>query len=441
MGDQNHEIQGKFSVALVCLSLIGAVLAYLSLDSFIQLMTGSITESFCNINASVNCDAVSRSEWATIEGIPQATIALWFYLCFSVFALAARLKGGGERCFLTHQVFNDCAVTILLAVLLYSLWLLYVSIFYVKTVCILCIGMDLVNVTLFLMVWYVGRARPLFVRVWSGVSLLVLWPIAAIGFSSVNLEAGRPLLQRAALIVGGVLVVLIMVLSFILTGYLEVVSVSKGQTGRFAEVYSKWSNAEPVDMQRLLNKSSGAVYRRGAVDAPVQIVKFFDYECPACRDLHFFLEDVLEQYGDSVALTLKNYPLDKSCNDSMQQELHRNACFAAHLARCAGEQGKFWVASDLIFGFESFEVYDIAREELTAEFYPVLQEMGIDMAALKECITSGRQLVHIRRDVEIGNELGIDSTPSLWIDGRKLDGVSAELIEQVFDAVLNQKNS
>src|SRR5690606_28441524 len=91
----------------------------------------------------------------------------------------------------------------------------------------------------------------------------------------------------------------------------------------------------------LLEQGAWGDYYVGSPQAPIQIVEFFDYECPFCRKFYGTLRDILKDYEGKYLLVYKNFPIDASCNPSIKFKAHEHACYAAHVARCAGEQGKF----------------------------------------------------------------------------------------------------
>ena len=86
----------------------------------------------------------------------------------------------------------------------------------------------------------------------------------------------------------------------------------------------------------------GEDYRKGSDDAKVKIVEFADFQCPACATASQALRQMATEFGDQILVVFKNYPLDSSCNASMEKPMHPYSCKAATLARCAGSYGKFW---------------------------------------------------------------------------------------------------
>jgi protein-disulfide isomerase len=119
-------------------------------------------------------------------------------------------------------------------------------------------------------------------------------------------------------------------------------------------------------------------------------------------------------YKDNLLIVFRNYPLDKSCNPSMQQELHKNACRVAILARCAGQYGKFWQYHDMALGRQS------SISEKTAKDWALF--VGLTEEQISSCMNSKAIVDKIRADVDLGNKVGVNSTPTVFINGRRLEG-------------------
>ena len=98
----------------------------------------------------------------------------------------------------------------------------------------------------------------------------------------------------------------------------------------------------------------------------------------------------------------------------MPGPMHKFACHMAAAARCAGEQGKFWEYHDLLFQNQK----NVSTENLTLW----LKKLGIDDDVIKNCQSSKSILEKIKDDIEVGQKLGVDSTPTLYINGRKFIG-------------------
>ncbi len=147
----------------------------------------------------------------------------------------------------------------------------------------------------------------------------------------------------------------------------------------------------------------GNAYRLGPENAPVQIVEFADYECPYCQKVNEDLARVREQFPNQVSLVYKDFPLP----------MHPLAARAAEAARCAGVQGKFWEFHDALFETKKLQVAQL-KEEARA--------LKLDGARFDQCLDGGEQIAPVKKDSQEGQRLGIQGTPSFFINGHFMSG-------------------
>ena len=161
---------------------------------------------------------------------------------------------------------------------------------------------------------------------------------------------------------------------------------------------------------------------RGPQDARVTVVEFGDYQCPFCRKLEPTLQSVLQQYSHQVRFVFRNFPLT---------EIHPEALHAAQAAVCAQEQGEFWPMHDAIFADQA----PLSIGSLRA----IAGKVGVDSSKFESCVRSQTPNKIIHEDVEAGDELAVEGTPTLFIDGRYLNGaVSRETLVSVIEDELQR---
>jgi protein-disulfide isomerase len=121
----------------------------------------------------------------------------------------------------------------------------------------------------------------------------------------------------------------------------------------------------------------------------------------------------LPQTRGQVAVYFKNYPLDPECNINVKQTGHPGACLLALGGLCAQEQGKFWAYHDRVFGQElsSVQPRDVAR---------IAAEAGLDAPAFDACFSAPRTRERLAAEIAEGRRAGVQATPTLYINGRKL---------------------
>lgn len=160
----------------------------------------------------------------------------------------------------------------------------------------------------------------------------------------------------------------------------------------------------------------------GAVDAPVQIVVFSDFECPFCRAFSSTIEMLSEHYGDQVAIYFKHFPLPQ----------HANATPAARAAIAAGQQGKFWEMHNLLFENQS-ELRD-ASEPIEL-FVRLATELGLDPEQFATDYQSDDIAAVPANDREEGRAAGVNSTPTCFINGIRFRD------QETFAAIQTQINA
>lgn len=157
---------------------------------------------------------------------------------------------------------------------------------------------------------------------------------------------------------------------------------------------------------------------KGNAKALVTIVEFTDYECPSCAQQHPVLERIVSEFGDRVRLVVRDFPLSQ----------HANARRAAEAAEAAREQGKYWEYVSVLFRNQSALGVDKLREYAT--------EVGLDRAKFDASLDSSKFSEKVQRDLIDGRKLGINGTPTLYINGRRLSNNSYETLKSAIEQAL-----
>ncbi len=147
---------------------------------------------------------------------------------------------------------------------------------------------------------------------------------------------------------------------------------------------------------------------RGPADAPVTIVEFSDFQCPFCARATETVESVWKSYNGKVRWVFKHYPLD----------FHPDAPLAHRAALSAGEQGKFWEMHDAIFRNQRA----IKREDLVR----MAGTLGLDLTRFVADLEKESYQVAMRRDMAEGAQVGVDGTPTFFINGHRLVGAQPD---------------
>jgi protein-disulfide isomerase len=157
---------------------------------------------------------------------------------------------------------------------------------------------------------------------------------------------------------------------------------------------------------------------RGDLNAPVTIVEFTDFECPSCAAMHPVLEEVLKSYGNRVRFVVRNFPLSR----------HAHARKAAEAADAANAQGKFFEYTTLLFKRQN------ALDVPSLKKYAT--EVGLDRTRFDAALDGGTYATAVRHDIDDGDIYGINSTPTIFVNGVMLTTLSAEGLRAAIDKAL-----
>lgn len=190
--------------------------------------------------------------------------------------------------------------------------------------------------------------------------------------------------------------------------------------GELSEL-SKDPNA--VARAQLQIKNSPSV---GPADAPVTVVEFSDFECPVCRALHDAVRSLLPNYPQ-VRLIFKDFPLD---------QIHPWARTAALAGRCGYQQDPkaFWKMYDLIYDNQDV----ISAENAWGQMTDFASRSGLNLDTFKACMASPEAGAAIDASRANGLLLEVNSTPTIFVNGRRLVGADPHLLEQYIKYELDQ---
>lgn len=158
----------------------------------------------------------------------------------------------------------------------------------------------------------------------------------------------------------------------------------------------------------------------GPADAPITIVEFSDFQCPYCRQWNQTVyEPLMAAYPGKIRLVYRNLPLTS---------IHPDAQGAAEAAMCANEQNKFWEFHDKLF----------AGEGLGAGVYSqYASDLGLDVNKFESCVKQGKYRQAVQDDSDFALNLGINSTPTFFVNGLAVVGAQPlSVFQQVIDKEL-----
>ncbi len=173
----------------------------------------------------------------------------------------------------------------------------------------------------------------------------------------------------------------------------------------------------------------------GNPDAPITIIEFSDFQCPFCARFHVqTLPSIMEEYIEQgkVKLVFRDFPI---------QNIHPNALPASIAAECANDQGKFKEMHDILFDNQS----QWSKQETSSAlsmFVQYASNIQLDEDKFTSCLTGGKHIDEIRKDLEDGRNYGISGTPGFFVGNDQIGYVELkgaqpfESFKKIIDAQL-----
>jgi len=143
---------------------------------------------------------------------------------------------------------------------------------------------------------------------------------------------------------------------------------------------------------------------QGALDAPIVLLEYGDFECPYCGEAYAEIKAVQRAMGDSLRFAFRHFPLTNA---------HPHAERAAEFAEAAATIGRFWEMHDILYENQQ------ALDDRSLSRYAA--ELGLDDALVASAL-GGEFSEHIRRDFQGGVRSGVNGTPCLFLNGQRYDG-------------------
>jgi protein-disulfide isomerase len=178
----------------------------------------------------------------------------------------------------------------------------------------------------------------------------------------------------------------------------------------------KGVQTENIPATRLTVPVARRDHIQGSLDAPVTLLEYGDYECPACGQVFPMVKALQERLGDSLCFAFRHFPLTN---------VHPHSEHAAEAAEGAGVQGKFWMMHDVLF-----ENQDALEDEDLIQYAAAL---ALNARRLMAEIQAGAYATRLREDFMSGVRGGVNGTPTFFINGIRYDGARA--LSGLLDAV------
>jgi uncharacterized membrane protein/protein-disulfide isomerase len=362
---------------LAMFGLAGLIASLMATWVHYRLLVDPGYSSFCDINAVVSCSQAYLSRYGSIAGVPVALAGAIF------FTLVLLLVWAGSR----NPRMADAVVSYVFALstigLAAALYLAYASFFVLREVCPMCVATYVAVIGLFI--------------VSGGTSKL-----------SMGALAGRLPRDLRTVVVAPVALIFIAatVAAVLLFPREPQVAASQAATAPPAPLAAE---------QRAEFERWWAMQQRVDVPVPrdnarVLVVKFSDYQCPACKVSHYAYAPVLAQYKpEDVKYVLKQFPLNPDCNPAVRGMVHAAACTAAAAGAMARNNGKLEPFTDWLFAHQ---------EDMT----PASVRRAVnDIAGVSDFdVRLSEAIQEVKADAAAGGTLKVEWTPTFFINGRRL---------------------
>jgi uncharacterized membrane protein len=408
-------------VVIASFAALGLVASAASLYVHYQLLANPSYASFCDISETVSCEAVLTSRYGSIFGIPVAVAgAIWsgLVLLLALVGMRPSMAGGQDApSRVAGRVPRAAAavslpplsaapvaeyIFVLSVIGLASVaYLAYASFFILRSLCPLCLAM------------YVAV-----------LGVLVVSATAASNVGAIPARLGRDLGRVFATPFAATVAIAWVIASVALIAFFP-----REELPSAAEVQSVTAPTETLGPEEVAQFGAWLDSQpRVQLDVPangarVVVVKFNDYQCPACRQAYLAYRSIERKYETShpgqVAFISLDYPLDSECNTG---GMHGAACEAAAAVRMARTKNRSAAMEEWLFANQASLTRDTVKQGLAE----VAQITDFDAQY-------ARALEEVRVDARLGQKLELTGTPTFFINGVRIDST---LRPAYFDAAI-----
>jgi uncharacterized membrane protein len=397
-------MSSRVRTALLVFTALGLIASVWALYVHYRLQSDPTYISVCDVNESVSCQQVLTSQYGSVLGVPVAAGgAIWALLVFMLAAFGLKEPKSETASRVAGYIF--VLATLGLATVFYFG---YVSFFVLKTACLLCMTMYVSVIATFLL--SAGAAGPIgalpsrlgrdvagLARSPLAATLAVIWLVASAGLVFAFPKPPQPSQASGA------------------SPAAPPMPLETLTTEQRAE-WEAWLDAQP---RRPEVQPTGST--------KVLVLKFNDYQCPACRQAWVFYTDIIAKYEKAnpgvFVFENRDFPLELECGAFNAG--HGGACEAAAAVRMAREKGRDKELESALFERQS---PTMSRTDVTAALQQVAQISSADFDA-----KYAKTLESIRVDVQLGQKLAVSGTPTFYLNGIQLPS----LRPAYFDAALD----
>jgi protein-disulfide isomerase/uncharacterized membrane protein len=373
---QNSIYHDKKLNTIIILIILSALMigfsAYLTQHYFaLRFPTGLEGKSLCNVSQFFNCDKTTLSSVSNIAGVPISIFGIMVGLMTMIGLIVKN---------------EDYERTIYFALVLNFLGcflLFFYSLFILKGLCPFCTLYYIVSgLTLFLFVKKSSSAKPAF----GYLAVFAVIVLVLSGLTKMNVDSK---VQAQSAVAGDLI----------------------------KQYYSLPDLGSP--------KIASDYKIASAPNAPIRMVIFSDFECPACKALSELVPLLALRYEGKIDIQYFYYPLDNSCNPTVERPMHQYACKAAFAASCMPKSDFAHVHDEIFSNQDKFEAGYV--------------DQYIKSNKIEACVADPKTKEKIVDLIKAADPFNIRSTPSYLINGVKIEGVlPADQMYAIMDEILRR---
>ena len=366
-----------------------------------HLITNPDYSSFCDINATISCKQAYLSRYGSVAGVPVALGGVIFFAWILLMLWASRGKSRVED---SAPAYIFAASTLGLAVVLY---LAYASFFVLKEVCPLCVTTYVAVIGVFV--------------ISGGASSVAMSKLPMRALRDVRILVSTPL-------------ALVIAIGFVAASSWGMTAFPREEIRRQPQQLPAVTDDQRSELERwwdMQPKLPNFPYDNDG--AKVLIVEFADFQCPHCREMYFAYQPIIDRYLEShpkdVKFVFKTYPLNSNCNPSVPGVNFVASCDASVAYLLARPKGTADKLKDWFFTHQ---------EELSPT---TVRQAAKDVGKVTDFDAAYSKAVQqIKTDASIGAALGVNSTPSFFVNGKRIPGggVPPQYLEPLIEAELKK---
>ena len=384
----------KFASATSYLAALGSLLSGLLV--FLHYYPDLSQTYLCNGTFFGNCNAVNQSAYANFFGYPIAAYGLLFYLVIWCTTLVADYAQGSYRIVSLMLLFPLIALSLLTDL---GLALLLIKI---RLFCFLCFLTYVINVSLLVVFFF-----------WLK-SLVKRDGISVGSFKALLRSQWQSPKGKAASFLHVLFVAFLGFAVFSTTYILKMKTVSSGLPQ--AQIESMLQRLYSEKVESIDIPASALIM--GSPNARVRIIAFTDFLCPPCQRLFEIDRKLRLEFKGEVSVAYYNYPLDSSCNPYVNETSHPYSCVVS----------KAVIAAAYLNVLDSYlnKLFEVSNESIDdfSKYTALKISDGLsDTLDFAKTMDLAATVATLRRDIDIAEKLKISATPTLFVDGRRIDGL------------------